>query len=105
MSTTRVYGIHENTLGELTLAFHASPVNAGAADHHVMYDSEDALAANPSARFTFNLAVVEYSSLVKLHASTMYSSGERNLVRMKIFPARSPHYILWRIAQDVSDRV
>ena len=88
-----------------TLALHASPVDTSAANHYVVYDGENALAANPSARFTLDLTVIEYSSLVELHASTMYGSGERNLIWVKILPTRSSDHILWQVTQNVGDRV
>ena len=97
--------IHADTQGRRTLALHASPVDTSAANHYIVYDSENALAANPLARFTLYLAVVEHSSLIELHASTMYRSGERDLIRMKIFPARSADHIRWRVTQNVGDRV
>ena len=51
-----------------------------------MYDREDTLATHPSSIFILDLAIIERSSLVHFDTSAMYSSSERDLIRMKVFP-------------------
>lgn len=59
-----------------------------------MYNCEDTFATYPSAISVLDLAIVERGSLVHLNTSAMYSSGEWDLIWMKIVPTRLPNYFL-----------
>lgn len=61
--------------------------DAGTCDDHIMNDSKNTLAAHPSAVSVLDLTIIQYCSFVKLNASPVYGSGERNLVRMEVLPA------------------
>ncbi len=51
-----------------------------------MYYREDTFATHPSPISVLDLAIVERGGLVHLDTSAMYSSGERDLIWMKIVP-------------------
>lgn len=52
-----------------------------------MYNREDTFATDPSPISILDLAIVERGRLIHLNTSAMYSSGERDLIWMKIVPA------------------
>ena len=71
----------------LTMAFRASPVDAGATDQDIMHNRENTFTTHPPPIFVLDLAIIEHCSLVQLYTTAMYSSGEWYLIWMKIFPA------------------
>lgn len=70
-----------------------------------MHNSKNTLATNPVAMFVTNLAIVQYSCLVELDTSSVYSSSKRNFIRMEVFPAGLSNDLLRQVSEDVSDGV
>lgn len=73
-------------LTTLTVTFRASSVNTGTSHEYIMYNRKDTFATHPSPISVLDLAIVERGRLVHLNAPAMYSSGEWDLIWMKIVP-------------------
>lgn len=70
----------------LTLSFRTSFVDSSACDKNIMNNRKDTLAADPCSVLVFDLTVIQNSRLVKVNASPMNFSSERDLIRMKVLP-------------------
>lgn len=81
------------------------PINARAGDQDIVHDREDTFATDPRAIFVPDPAVFQHSSFIQPHTTAVDTSGERNLVRVKILPAGLVDHLVRQIAKDVLNRI
>jgi len=82
-----------------TSSFGPLSINTGACHKDIVHDSEDAFAANPRPILVLDSTVVEYGRPVEVDASAEHSSGEMDLVRMEVLPARGAFDFVRQVAQ------
>ena len=87
-----------------TLAPLPEPVDAGTSDEDIIHDCEHALAGHPFALLILDLAVVEVGGFIQLDAPPMDGLGERNFIRVKVFPAGSANYLVGLVAEYIFNR-
>lgn len=70
----------------LTLALHATSIDAGATDHDIVDNRKAAFAANPVSLAVPQAAVGQDGGLVQPHSSTMFDFGKRQFLRVEELP-------------------
>lgn len=87
------------------MARHASAIDTGAANHHIVDDGETALAADPSTIAVPDLAVSQDGSLVKLDATAVEVLRKRDLFRVEKVPAGLADDLIGSVSENIDDGV
>lgn len=90
---------------ERTLATGSPLKDAGAGDNHIVDNCEYTLTSHPSTVSILDLAIIQYSSLVQLHAPAVDRSSKRYFIGMEELPAGLSHDFFRGVAKDIDDRV